>query len=170
MPKNSGKIFEEDFKGSISRDYFIYRLKDGTAGFKGAKNENVRFQATNTCDFIVFANGWLHLLELKSHKGASIPLGQKFNDSGKLTHYGIIKVNQLNGLLKECNKNKVNAGFVFNLAEKEKTWFVEATDVNNAIEAKRKSLSIEWLEQYGMLIPQQKKISRYRYDLSVLLD
>lgn len=165
---NTGKIFEGDIKASIPTRYFVYRLRDSTGTWESTAK--VKYTTSNICDFIVFANGWLHLLELKSHKGSSIPLYEKKNDKDKITYYGIIKINQLNGLLKECNKKNISAGFIFNLAEKEKTWFVEATDVKNAIETNHKSLSMEWLEQFGMLIPQKKKISRYKYDMSVILD
>lgn len=165
---NSGKKFEEDFKKSISDKYFVYRLRDSAGTWQGGNN--TRFTSSNICDFIVFANGWLHLLELKSHKGASIPIAEKKNKKDIVTHYGVIKVNQLEGLIKEHQKANVNVGFIFNLSEKEKTWFVEAIEVKKAIEEKVKSLSLEWFELHGTLIPQHKKITRYNYDLSVLLD
>ena len=38
MPKNAGKQFEEDIKASIPEGYWLYRFKDGTAGFAGEKN------------------------------------------------------------------------------------------------------------------------------------
>lgn len=170
MPKSTGKMFEEDIKKSIPTQYFVYRLKDGTAGFAGARNENVRFQATNICDYIVFANGWVHLLELKSHKGASIPISPIYNDKGKIIKYGVIKVNQLDGLLKEHDKEDINGGFIFNLSDKEKTWFVDVLVLKTTIDEGLKSLSLDWLNKYGTLIPQEKKRTRYRYDLSVILD
>ena len=71
--KNPGKVFEEDIKKSVPKEYWIYRFKDGTANFSGSKNENVRFQAHNICDFMIMTKENLILLELKSHKGSSIP-------------------------------------------------------------------------------------------------
>ena len=73
MAKNEGKQFEEDFKKSIPKGYWFYRFKDGTAGFSGEKNSNVRFQAHNIADCEVMGNKYLFILELKSHKGSSIP-------------------------------------------------------------------------------------------------
>lgn len=168
MSKNLGKRFEEDLKKSVPDKYFVYRLRDSAGAWQGGSN--TRFTASNICDFIVFANGWIHLLELKSHKGASIPIAPKQNDKGKITHYGVIKVNQVKGLEKEYKKDHVNAGFIFNLSEKEKTYFVTIPEVEQAIKEDKKSLNLEWLELHGMLIPQEKKISRYKYDLSGLLD
>lgn len=165
---NSGKKFEEDFKNSIDDKYFVYRLRDSAGTWQGGTN--TRFTSSNICDYIVFANSWLFLLELKSHKGASIPIAPKENDKGKITHYGVIKVNQLEGLNEALKKKDVEAGFLFNLSDKEKTWFVEVSKVAEAIKEEKKSLSLEWLEQHGTLIPQQKKRTRYKYDLSIYFD
>lgn len=75
--KNQGKIFEQDFKNSIhfdNPDLFYYRFKDGTAGWQNSQNSSIRFQAKNICDCMIFYKGFLFLLELKSHKGKSLPL------------------------------------------------------------------------------------------------
>jgi len=166
--KNSGKIFEEDIKKSIPEEYFVYRLRDSSGAW--GEGTKTRFTPNNICDFIVHANGWLHLIELKSHKGASIPISPKKNKDGKITHYGVIKANQLEGLLKEHHKSCVYSSFIFNLADKEKTYWVDCGMIADAINKGLKSLSLEWLEKYGILIPQQIKRTRYKYDLSNLLD
>ncbi|MDF2804874.1 MAG: hypothetical protein K0S61_4779 [Anaerocolumna sp.] len=165
---NSGKVFEEDIKKSINDKYFIYKLKDSAGTWQGGNN--TRFTSSNICDYIVFANGWLHLLELKSHKGASIPIAPIKNKQGKITKYGAIRTNQVEGLFKEYCKPKMNCGFIFNLSDKEKTWFVDILNIKVEIERQARSLSLEWLEMHGVLIPQEKKRTRYKYDLSVILD
>jgi recombination protein U len=101
MDKNLGKIFEEDFKKSVPDWCWIYRFRDGTANFAGEKNQNVRFQAHNICDFEVMANNNLFLLELKSYQGVSIPL------SG-------IRKNQLEGMIKASSYRNIYPYFILN--------------------------------------------------------
>lgn len=75
--KNQGKIFEQDFRKSIvldNPDLFYYRFRDGTAGWANSQNSSIRFQAQNICDCMIFYKKNLFLLELKSHKGKSLPL------------------------------------------------------------------------------------------------
>ena len=69
--KNTGKKFEEDIKKSIDDTAFLYRLKDSGGSWQGGNKG--RFTPSNICDFILFKGSKLYLLELKSHKGKSIP-------------------------------------------------------------------------------------------------
>lgn len=55
--------FKEDFKKSFP-DGFLLRLFDVVNGYKSIKNP---------CDFVGYMSGKLFLLEVKSHKGASLP-------------------------------------------------------------------------------------------------
>lgn len=176
MAQNSGKVFEKDFTDSIPENYFKYKLKDSPGAWGDEKpketNSKVRFTSTNICDLVVHNGQGLFLLELKSHKGASIPIAPKTNEKGKVTNYGVIKTNQLQGLLKEYDKRNVKAGFVFNLSEKFKTYYVEAINVKQAIDEGRKSLGIEWLNLNGTIIPQaiKKRGTHQVYDTSILLN
>jgi len=171
MPQNSGKIFEGDFSNSIPENYFKYKLKDSPGAWGQTENSKVRFTSSNICDFVIHNGKWLFLLELKSHKGASLPITPKVNEKGKITHYGAIKANQLEGLMKEYYKWNVEAGFLINLSEKFKTYFVEVINVKNAIDEGKKSLGLEWLERNGTLIPQstKKRGTHQIYDLSMLM-
>ena len=72
MKMTSGKRFEKNVKDSIPEEYFYYRFKDGTSSWGG--NDQVRFQARNICDSMLYNGYNLYLLELKSHKGKSLPL------------------------------------------------------------------------------------------------
>lgn len=156
MVKNAGKRFEEDFKNSVPEEYFIYRLRDGTANFSGDKNENVRFQATNIADFIVMTNDKLLFLELKSYDSTCIPIKG-------------IRENQLNGL---CNINnpKVMGYFIFNFRKNERTYAVQAKKVKEFIEnAERKSIPIIFAKDNGLEIPSEKKRTRFSYDLKEFL-
>jgi len=71
---NNGKRFELEIKNSIPSSVYYYRFRDGTANFSGDKNQNVRFQATNMCDCLLYDSKHLYFLELKTHKGKSLPL------------------------------------------------------------------------------------------------
>jgi recombination protein U len=170
--KNPGKVFEEDIMGSIPEKLFKYKLRDSASGWSGG--DKARFTTNNICDLIVHDGVWLHLLECKSHKGTSIPTSPTTNEKGKITHYGVIKINQLDGLMKEHPKENVSAGFLFNLSDKARTYFVEVPEVYEAlVNEGRKSLSLEWLGLHGVLIPQMLKGRskiHWKYNLSSLLD
>lgn len=171
MPTNAGKLFEEDIKNSIPDSCFVQRLKDGSAG---GGEKRVRLRSNNICDYIVFDGQWLHLWELKSHKGNSIPTSAKYNEKGTLTHYGVFASNQLIGLMEEYTKKNVNPGVIVNFRDKGKTIFISILHVYQAVVVDgKKSLSVEWCEQYGTLIPQQRKGRskiHWTYDLGCLLD
>ncbi|HII4524294.1 TPA: Holliday junction resolvase RecU [Clostridium perfringens] len=92
--KNEGKKFEEDFKKSIPEKYFVYR-----------------FKAHNICDFEVFAEDKLFLFEIKSYKGASIPL------SG-------IRKTQLEEMLKASNYKNIEPYFLLNFRWLEKVYAI----------------------------------------------
>ena len=149
---NDGKKFEEDFIKSIPENWFKYRLRDSGGSWQGG--EKARFTPTNICDFIVY-NNKLWLLELKSHKGKSIPLS-------------CIRENQIKGL-EAASKLGVDAGYIFNFRDVEETYFIDAAKINKFIElSTRKSIPLDFLKEHGMLIPQHKKKVRYRYDLGFM--
>lgn len=154
--KNEGKKFEEDFKKSIPEKYFVYRFKDGTANFNGTKNENVRFQAHNICDFEVFAEDKLFLFELKSYKGASISL------SG-------IRKTQLEEMLKASNYKNIEPYFLLNFRPLEKVYAIRVQNVQSFIEkAERKSIPVKRCIENGIEIKGVKKKVRFSYDLEEL--
>ena len=171
MPKNAGKMFEEDIKNSIPGNCFVQRLKDGSAG---GGEKRVRLKSNNICDFIVFEEMWLHLWELKSHKGNSIPTSPKYNDKGEITHYGVFAANQLEGLMTEYGKKNVNPGVIVNFRDKCKTYFISILFVyRDVVVDGKKSLSVEWCEQHGQAVPQRMKGRskiHWTYDLSFLLE
>lgn len=170
--RNLGKMFEEDIMDSVPRKLFKYKLRDSASGWSGGNK--ARFTTTNICDIQCFDGQWFHLWELKSHKGNSIPTSPKHNEKGKITHYGVIKKNQLDGLIEAYSKKNVEPGFLFNFSDKQKTYFVSVKWVAKALlEENKKSLNLEWVEQHGTLIPQELKgrsKMHWIYDLSILLD
>lgn len=148
---NPGKQFEKDFYASVSEkeDLFVYRLKDDNLGFAKVKNP---------CDFILYKKPNIYLLELKSHKGKSIP-------------FGAIQSYQIESLYRFSNIDGVKAGFVFNFRDVNETYFVKAVSVYHFYhERERKSFSLDWVKENGIAIPQELKRTRFKYHLCNLLN
>ena len=151
---NNGKRFEENFKKSVPPDVFYYRFKDGTSSWDGG--DLTRFQASNICDCMLYTKNRLFLLELKNHKGKSIP-------------FSCIRQNQLTELVK-AHKFNIISGFIFNFQDIEETYFVHSNLVNEYIESQeRKSFPYMWCEEVGIRIRGKKLKTNYRYDLAELL-
>lgn len=126
--KNAGKQFEEDFIKSVPESVYHYRFKDGTAGFAGCQNENVRFQATNIADFLLH-DGRMWLLELKSHLGKSFPYTAvmgSYNKNKKVWS----KEKQLNDLEKASHFAGIIPGYIFNFRDLNLTYFVPVRHVH----------------------------------------
>lgn len=150
---NSGKRFEADVKASVPDNVFYYRFKDGTANFTGGTNENVRFQAQNICDCLLYTGHNLYLLELKSHKGTSLP-------------FSAIRKNQLDELSKASLHDGVIAGFLIHFADKERAFFCKVDDVMYFMSHEgRKSIPVSWCEMWGKEIKGRKLKVNYRWDL-----
>lgn len=157
MAKNPGKVFEEDIKKSVPKDCWIYRFKDGTANFSGTKNENVRFQAKNICDFMVMTKDELVLMELKSHASVSIP-------------FDCIRKNQIEEMTK-IDHPKIQAYFILNFRDLEKTFAIDAKRLKEFIDtAQRKSIPFSWCLDNGLEIVATKSRTRYRYSLQNFFD
>lgn len=154
--KNEGKKFEEDIKKSFPAHWFSYRLRDSSGSWS---NSGVsRFTPTNICDFFVFTGEKLIGIECKSFKGKSCP----FNN---------IKENQVNGLY-EINKFKNSHGvFFLNFRDLSETYILSAIKIKELILLEsRKSISLEQARQFGILIPQIIKRTRYTYYFDNLID
>lgn len=154
--KTSGKRFEENWKKSIPKNTFYYRLRDGSSSWGG--NDKVRFQQENICDSIMFDGDYLYTLELKSTKGKSLP-------------YTNIKDHQIIDLLWCSEFANVIAGFVIEFADLNECYFIEINDFklykdkNN-----RKSLPIDYCRKNGLKIGVEKlKINR-KFDVKQFLN
>ena len=147
---NEGKKFEEDFRKSIPAGCYIYKLKDA-GGWSNASN--TRFTISNMCDFIMYYKPTLYLLELKSTKGKSLPFSN-------------IKDNQIKELLVASNTEGVRAGLVINLRSINETYYLNIKDFKKYVETtERKSISLDYLRSKGILIEQELKKTRYRYNI-----
>ena len=91
---NLGKKFERQWKISAdNQEVFCLRLNDSDLSFNQNKELRSRFTMQNPCDFIMFNQGNLFALELKSTHLKSIGIQREIKDNG------MIKLHQINSLL-----------------------------------------------------------------------
>lgn len=140
--KNMGKVFEKEFKDSVPDNVYLERYKDDTSGFYGV---------SNPADFRLYVFPMLILLELKTHKGKSLPLAK-------------IRENQLKGMLKAVEHYGVYGGYLVNFRDLEETYFLSVGYVENFYYDLTKPL-ILLLSQYRRLLIH----SRIRVTAQVLL-
>ena len=155
---NSGKIFEKNFKASIPQDVFYYRLRDSTASFYGGGDgSNIRFQAQNMCDCVLFGNRTLFLCELKSHNGKSIP-------------FSCVRENQIEQLTKAAKFPFIIPALVIFFPDVEKCWAVHINDWNNLVDAsKKKSANIAEIAQAGFEVGVTKLKVNFKYDVQTMM-
>lgn len=145
MANDAGKVFEQEVKASIPPDFYTERYKDDTAGFYGV---------SNPADYRLYKYPYTFLLELKTHKGKSLPLAK-------------IRENQIKGMYKASQYKGIYAGFLINFRELEETYYIPVMAVVEFINSNvRKSIPVEWCRENGVRIEQKKKRTRYTYDLS----
>ena len=150
MAKNEGKKFEEDFKNSVPATAYIYKLKDA-GGWSNATN--TRFTVNNICDYIMYSKPTMYLLELKSFKGKSLP-------------YSNIKKNQTKGLLDASKYAGIRAGIVANFRGLNETYYIDIRELAKFKKSSnRKSYPLDLFQKKGQLIEQEKKVTRYKYDI-----
>lgn len=149
MAKNVGKLFEKEIKDSFPKDFYVERYKDIPEKFRGVNNP---------ADFWIYKYPLLFLLELKSHKGKSIPFDK-------------IRKNQVEGMMEAVNFLGIYGGFLFNYRDLEETYYVPVAYVFDFMEsAERKSIPVDWCREVGTKIDQKKKKVRYTYDLEKWLE
>ena len=140
MAQNVGKFFEKDFSSSCPSDMFIYRVPD------------IRYGVKSICDFLLYSYPRLFLLELKSTQEKTFPIKN-------------IAPHQLENMSK-FNKNNMIAGFIINFRHHDMTYFIRGDVLQYIITQQNLTrLSVELLEEHGVLIPQEKKRTRFRYNL-----
>lgn len=155
-----GKKFEQDFQSSVDqKKQYIYRFKDSAASFSGGSE--TRFTPSNICDYMLFdgESKTLCLLELKSVKGASLPLSN-------------IRENQIEELT-EAAEHPIVCGFVVNFRERENvTYFLNIKDFNRMMESwEKKSINIQDIkENSGVEIKSKIKRTRYKYDIQQFIE
>ena len=153
---NYGKIFEKDFKDSIPNNVFFYRFRDSSGAWQ--QSENTRFTPSNISDTMLFYQGKLYLLELKTVQGKSFSFAN-------------VRDNQIEQLLKASVFEGITAGFIINFRDIEKTVFISAFHLYDTMcSIGKKSFNISDLDNIKHIeIPSIKKRVRYRYDLGGIL-
>ncbi len=146
---NIGKRFEKEIKDSIPDNVYYYRFRDGTAAWGDKKD--TRFQQSNIADCLIYANK-LYLLELKSHKGKSLPLS-------------CIRQNQLK-MLENARLFGIECGFLINFSDVGRTFYMDILDMIYFINTgARKSLPIDYCVVKCEEIKGKLKKVNYKWDL-----
>ena len=155
---NDGKRFEQNFKKSVDNETYFLRLQDSANGFDQT-SEKLRFSAKSPFDCILFKNGMMYTLELKSTIKKSI----SFSGSSSM-----IKQHQIDELTR-ASKYGIEAGFVFDFREN-KTFYLPISAFNEfVLTTTKKSINIKEVEQLAVEIPKCKLKVNHRYDLSVFV-
>lgn len=160
---NEGKKFENNFKDSVPKNHFVYRLRDAGSYVGGKQTgEGRSFTTSNICDFIYFDGKLLMNLELKSVKDSRMP----FTNIAKNRKSQLKKIDTL---LKYSAKKNTLGAFVINFRSLEKTIVIEVEVLKYFIEkADKKSINFNDAKAIGVEIPQELKIVNWKYDLNRL--
>lgn len=149
MAKNYGKEFEQKFKEDFLKleDSTIDRLYDTMNGYKSIKQVS---------DFIGYAFPNIFYIECKSHRGASIPMGN-------ITQYDKLK--------EKIGLTGVRAGVVLWLVDKDIVMYIPMATVKQLKESGEKSIGIRHLDDYNIyVVPSTKKRVFMDSDYSLLLN
>ena len=156
--KNRGKIFEDNFKKSIPKGLLYERFKDTGSSYYGG-NDYLRFSQSNVCDCFLFDGSILYYLELKSHKGKSIPLS-------------CIRENQIKELDKRQNScSNVLSGFLIEFQDLERVFYLNIEEFKDfVLNNERKSIPFEYIRDVGIEVEVKKLRTNYRYNVSKMID
>ena len=146
---DAGKKFEKQFRGCIPSSVYYYRLKDDMSGFGGINNP---------CDYFIYDYPHLYLMELKTHKGKSIPFTALTN--GQI--FGLYEARKIRG---------IKAGFILNFRDIAETYYL---DINDFMEfyntTDRKSIPVAFCKEKGVVVEQTKIRVNYKYNIEKLLE
>lgn len=171
--KNAGKIFEEDIKNSIDKSRsLIIRIPDPPQSF--TKRADTAFSVKNPCDFIVFDSKTriLFPMELKSTKFKSMSFESKDEkDTSKM-----IKLHQIEGLLKYSKINYVIPCFILNFRDEknkmQRAYFISIKQFVDMIRKldKKSFNEIDIINSGATKICGEIKRTRYKWSLSDTFD
>lgn len=149
-----GKKFEQQVKQDLQSSFknsFVLRLPDQQSGYYGTSQ--------NICDFILFTDGKLFLLECKSHKGNTFPLSN-------LTQFGKLQ------LYKDISN--LYCGIILWFIDHDIVCYVPIQTVIKFINDNKKSINIKDLnnqDNYNIIILEsQKKRTFLQTNYSKLLE
>lgn len=147
MAKNYGKEFEQKFKEDFLKieNSTLDRLYDTMNGYKSI---------SQVSDFIGYIYPNIFYLECKSHRGASMPLGN-------ITQYEKLK--------KKIGIPGVRTGVILWLIDKDTVMYVPMSTITQLKLDGEKSVGIRHLDKYNIkIIPSDKKRVFMDSDYSVL--
>lgn len=152
---NKGKNFELNFKKSVPKDVFYYRLKDSASSWGG--NDQIRFASSNICDSIMFDGSYLYLLEFKNHKGKSLPIS-------------CIRTNQLKELKESSVYKNVISCIIINFEDVEECYCLFIDSLTDFLkELDRKSIPIQYCRDNGVKIEMTRLRTNYKYDVETFI-
>lgn len=161
--KNLGKIFEDNWRKSVPKDVFYYRFRDSGSSYYGG-NKNLRFTPSNIADCLLYDSlTGLHLIELKNHKGKSIPLSCIMGNKTKEKQMKDLQnANNFPGVYSSIIVFFCDVGECFELPINEFFNFINSED--------RKSIPIDYFEKYGSKIECEKLRTNYKYNIEKWLE
>lgn len=172
--KNAGKKFEQLWKQSAEKQgLFILRLNDSDMSFNPNKELRSRFTLKSPCDFIMFNDGHLYMLEMKSTHSKSISF-QRELDNG-----GMIKLHQISSLSNAGLHERVEAGFVINFrnetegesySEDTYYWPIEAFNDYFVSNDRKSAKPIDIVQHGGIIVSQEQRRKLYDYDVKKMLE
>lgn len=147
MAKNYGKEFEQKFKEDFLKipDSTVNRLYDTMNGYKSIKQ---------VADFIGYTFPNIFYLECKSHRGASIPMGN---------------ITQYENLKSKVGIKGVRSGVVLWLVDKDLVLYVPTSTITQMKQDGEKSIGVRHLDTYNIKqLPSVKKRVFMDTDYSLL--
>lgn len=162
---NKGYVLQDNFKKSCEKqDIFFYRFKDSPTSYN--KTENTSFTVSNICDCMLFEEGYLILVELKSNK----------TKSKSFSKHDLKQLNSINSILQNkdgCFRERVVGGFLIEFREIEKAYFFETKNLlNYFLNNSTKTLNIHKYLKNNICIEIPRHILRknFRYDVKYLIE
>lgn len=172
--KNAGKKFEQLWKQSAEKQgLFILRLNDSDMSFNPNKELRSRFTLKSPCDFIMFNDGYLYMLEMKSTHSKSISFQREPNDGG------MIKLHQISSLSNAGLHERVEAGFVINFRNETESepysedtyyWPIEAFNDYFVSNDRKSAKPIDIVQNGGIIVSQEQRRKLYDYDVKKMLE
>lgn len=165
MGKNTGKIFEQNWKKSVPDKIFYFRPPDSAQSF--GMNQNLRFSAKSPCDCFIYDGDILFTLELKSVGTKSISFEREQSDRG------VIHKHQIDTLQKFSSYKNVISGFIFDFRLSDETYFCEVNDfihmINNI--GKKSFNEMDLLKLCSPVKIKKRKLKvNYKYDVSNFIE
>lgn len=172
MAKNTGKVFESDWKKSVPDHCLLIRLPDPPHSF--TKSETTRFAVKNPCDYICYDTKTkvLHCWELKTTKYKSMSFDDIDSDEPESK---MVKRHQIKALGEFSMYDNVVAGFVLNFRDEknnvERTYFQNADDfIGMCGKIGKKSFNeIDLIMNGAIKVSGVKKRVRYTWDVAEML-